>query len=342
MSDWYYAKNGKQNGPVSRETLADLVRNGMLDPTKDLVWTSTMKDWLPAGQIPEFSAPSPAAALPPTDPANPYSTPDSTWTETAPVQQGEALEEITHGSDPLSATGCVKRGFELTTRNFGMILLVGIVYLAVTTAAGFVMGKLDMAMGWDQTVHRMFETESGHTTWSYSQTGSPLNIIVNQILSIFLSLGLTRIGLDLVSGNEFSIGMLFGGGKKLLPGIAASILYGLMVTVGLFFLIFPGIYLAMRYGQYMNAMVDRDLGIMESFRYSSSITTNNRMKLFLLNLLTILIVLAGIAALCLGLVFAIPVAWLSVVVSYRWMQYGSCAAMDHPGTQTPMLASRRS
>lgn len=340
MSDWYYAKNGKQNGPVSRETLADLVRNGMLDPTKDLVWTSTMKDWLPAGQVPEISAQSSATAPPAADPANPYSTPDSTWTETAPVRQGEALEEIVPGSEPIDVGGCVKRGFELTVRNFGMLLLVGIIYIGVTIAASAVMGLVDYSMGWGQSTQRVFHSESGQTSFSYHQAGSPLNMIINHAVSVFLALGATRIALNVVSGREFSIGMLFGGGKKLLPAFGAGILYMLMVIVGLLLLIVPGVYLAIRYGQYLHAMVDRDLGVMESFRYSSSITTGNRLNLFLLALLFIAIALVGIIACCVGLFFAVPVIWLSGVVAYRWLQYGHRAALDHPGTQTPMLGSR--
>jgi uncharacterized membrane protein len=120
--------------------------------------------------------------------------------------------------------------------------------------------------------------------------------------------------------------------------VAATILYGLMVFIGLLLLIVPGVYVAMRYGQYLTAMVDRKLGIMESFQYSSSITTNNRMNLFLLALLGILISLAGCLALCVGLFFALPVIWLGWIVAYRWMQYGHRAALDHPGTMTPMLA----
>ena len=45
----------------------------------------------------------------------------------------------------------------------------------------------------------------------------------------------------------------------------------------------------------------------------------------------------GFIALCVGLIFAIPVVWLSAVVAYRWMQYGRRAIMDHPGTEVPMI-----
>jgi hypothetical protein len=70
MTEWYYARGGQQSGPVTFEQLGELARNGGLNP-KDLVWTSSMKDWTPAGQVPElFVAPATPAA-PPADPANP-------------------------------------------------------------------------------------------------------------------------------------------------------------------------------------------------------------------------------------------------------------------------------
>ena len=111
------------------------------------------------------------------------------------------------------------------------------------------------------------------------------------------------------------------------------------LSIGFLLLIAPGVYLALKYGQFMTAIVDRDLGVMESFSYSASITTNNRLSLLGLWFLCILVVLAGALACGVGLVFAIPVAWLSSVVAFRWMQYGHRAAMDHPGTRTPMLAN---
>jgi uncharacterized membrane protein len=110
------------------------------------------------------------------------------------------------------------------------------------------------------------------------------------------------------------------------------------MVIGLMLLIVPGIYIAMRYGQFFYAMIDKNMGIMESFRYSSSITTNNRMNLFVLALLYILVGLAGFLALCVGIFFAIPVIYMSGIVAYRWLQYGHRAAQDHHGTTTPMLA----
>jgi uncharacterized membrane protein len=337
MQDWYYAKNGQQVGPVAIDHLRELARNGQVGAT-DLVWNPSMKDWTPAGQLAEiFTTTQPDADAPAPDTSNPYAAPQSPWT--APdATPGLRLAEITPGSEPIDVGACVKRGFELTTRNFANILLIGVVYIGISIAASILLGALDSALGIGQT-RQTFDSGGDGAMSIFTQTSSasPLNAIVSNLLSIFLTLGLIRIGLNLVSGQPVSVSQLFSGGRHMLRAIGASILYGAMLVVGFILLIVPGIYLALRFGQYMNAIVDRNMGIMESLSYSSSITTNNRLNLFLLALMAIAIALAGCLALVVGLIFAYPVIGLSWMVAYRWMQYGHRAAMDQPGTQTPML-----
>jgi hypothetical protein len=338
MNDWYFAKNGQQNGPVTLEQLRELVRSGGLD-AKDLVWNTSMKDWTPAGQVESLFSVPPATPVPAADPSNPYAAPQSTWTEPA-AALGTALAEIVPGSEPLDPVACVKRGFHLTTRHFGTILLVGVTFIVVSTAMSFLLGAMDQALGLVPVRNSQWEMRNGFYVNAFENDGSWLNILIAQVFDIFLSLGVARIGLNLVSGAEVSVGMLFGEGRKLLRAIVASLLYGLMVGVGLLLLIVPGIYLALRYGQYMNAIVDRDLGILDSLNYSSSITTGNRMNLFVLALLSIAIFVAGVLALVVGLIFAFPVIWLAWIVAYRWMQYGHRSTMDDPATGAPLLASR--
>ena len=335
MNEWFYARGGQQNGPVTFDQLKELAHGGGLD-AKDLVWTSSMKDWQPADEVDGLFEKSAVAGQPPADPSNPYAAPQSAWNEPAPRTSG-ALEEIAPGSDPIDVGACVKRGFELTKRNFGTILLVGLTYIGVSIAASLVFGMIDSALGFGST-QTQWQTGDATSVGTFQQTGGPFTAILGNVLSILLSLGMVRIGLNLVSGKQVSVGQLFGEGRKLLPAIGASILFGVMLVIGFLLLIIPGVYLLLRYGQFMNAIVDKDLGVMDSLRYSSSITTNNRLNLFLLALLSFAIVIAGLLALVVGLIFAYPVVWLSWMVAFRWMQYGSRAVEDHPGTTTPLLS----
>lgn len=339
MTEWYYSQNSQQQGPVSFDRLVEIARNGGLHPVKDLVWNSTMKDWTPSGQVPGLFQPqqatSPMSGPPPAQGANPYATPGSAWGPSAPVLSGEALEEIVPGSEPIDIMACVKRGFTLTGRHFGIILLVGLSYIGITLAADFIFSLMDENLG----LKPIQSPTAGSNGGGSQQQGSPLNILLSQALSVFLSLGVTRIGLNLVSGQAVSLGMLFGGGSKWLRAALATLLFAIMVGVGLLLLIVPGIYLALKYGQFQAAIVDRNLGVIDAFKYSSEITKNNRMNLFGLALVSVLISLAGCLALMVGLLFALPVIWLSWAVAYRWMQYGNRVVQDHPGTTRPMLAN---
>jgi uncharacterized membrane protein YphA (DoxX/SURF4 family) len=116
--NWYYAKNGHQNGPVPTEDMIDRIAMGEIAPT-DLAWCEGMADWLPVSQIPQLkitppvreetpaAAPSfgasqpspyqaPVAAAPAATPS--YSTPGQ------PPSQGLAIGALVCGI--LSLIGC--------------------------------------------------------------------------------------------------------------------------------------------------------------------------------------------------------------------------------------------
>lgn len=332
MTEWFYAREGRQHGPITFEQLVELAGNGGLDPVCDSVWNASMQGWTPAGQLPGLFNPASAPPVPPVGLSNPYAAPQSNWTQSID-SSGDALSEISPGSEQIDPVVCISRGFELAKRQFGNILLLGLVYFCCLIGVAMVFGVFEALPG-------ILASKGSENTGGASNLSIfvlVISRIVQQVFSVFLQLGLARAGLNLISGKEVSVGLLFGEGSKLLRAIGASIIFGIAVVIGLLLLIVPGIYIALRYGQFINAIVDRDLGIMEAFSYSESITTNNRMNLFLLGLLSMLVVFAGLLLCGVGLIFAGPVVWLAALVAYRWLQYGSDAAKDHPGTEIPVL-----
>jgi len=68
MSDWYYAANNEQKGPINESELkANLAANKL--PAETLVWKDGMDNWTPANQVAAFTfrpAPTPAAVQPAT------------------------------------------------------------------------------------------------------------------------------------------------------------------------------------------------------------------------------------------------------------------------------------
>lgn len=84
--EWYFAKDGRQFGPVDQDGLLRKIVAGEVAPT-DLVWRDGMTDWTPAGTVPECSATFaetavakvPAAEAFGADPGSPYAPPAERW-----------------------------------------------------------------------------------------------------------------------------------------------------------------------------------------------------------------------------------------------------------------------
>lgn len=331
MIQWYYAKGGQQQGPMPAEELIVLLRSGGLDPAKDLVWNPSMADWLPASQVPELAGVALIHAIGKQPFAYPTASGDFT--------------EISPGSEPLIPTACAKRAFDLTVRHIGPILLITIFYVAISFGLSMVIMALDEAMGWAPLDLIFMENAGGTTdmTGTYqSQVSNNMSLqgnIISTVVNVFFMLGLTRIGLNVVSGKPFGVGMMFSGGKWLLKGIAAYLLFLIMVMLGFLLLIVPGVIVLLRFGMYQNALVDRNMGVIKSLQYSWKLTKGNSVSLFVIGLFSILIVLAGCIAMLVGMLFAFPMIWLMWIVAYRWMQYGGRAVMDDPMTQQPLLTA---
>ena len=51
--EWYYAKHGKQEGPVDQATLQSKIQSGEVAAT-DLVWRDGMPEWKAAGDVTEL------------------------------------------------------------------------------------------------------------------------------------------------------------------------------------------------------------------------------------------------------------------------------------------------
>ncbi len=325
MTSWFYTRGNRQNGPVSFEQLANLAHTGDLDQN-DLVWNTSMTNWTPAGEIPGLFA-APAQEEPPAA------------GDSAKPAENSPLAEIPPGSDPIDVLACFRRGIELTLRHFQMIIMLSLTCLGITIATYSILDGLDAKMGWEKITPRFPDGFESISKDMRRDLGSPFNFIVTQVISVFIYLGSTRIYLNLVSGRPTSLMMLFKEGPKLIRTVGAVMLFASMVTLGLMLFILPGIYIALRFGFFMIAIVDRNMGVLESLAYSSSITTRNRLHLFglfgmSLSLVFAIMLFGAIAAL-IGAAIVMPAIALAHVTAYRWLQYGNRAALDSPGTHEP-------
>jgi hypothetical protein len=51
QQQWFFSTGGERYGPVGFDYLLELAKTGRLDPRNDMVWTTTLPDWEPAGEV---------------------------------------------------------------------------------------------------------------------------------------------------------------------------------------------------------------------------------------------------------------------------------------------------
>ena len=314
-SSWFYAENQERKGPVAFTTLQSLLSQGL--PASSLVWTEGMAEWLPASSIPELvsqTAPSPGAS-------SPYA-PPSVEVSLAPTGNMD-LGAIPEQPIPLDVGFCLGQAWKYTLANFGKIILFGLVYFVISLVVGAVLGGIAAVIEPTrvETTRMMNDSQLTFETGGGGPVTFLANVISN-IFSLFLSLGAIQFGHRLLKGEAPEIGELFSQGSKLLVAVAASILFYLMLIVGLLLLIIPGIWVALRFGLYLQAIVDKNLGPIEALKYSYHLTRQNALSLLGLYLLCFLIIIAGALALLVGLLWAIPTTWLASLIAYRYLHSG--------------------
>jgi 4-amino-4-deoxy-L-arabinose transferase-like glycosyltransferase len=253
---------------------------------------------------------------------NPYQAPSTIPQEEVYAQTTERVIPQTPIS--LDAPWCIGRGWKLTCSNFGLfftsitlpLILVWILNAILSTVAANIDGQTTIVFGNQIIVQNKF----GFATF--------ITTIISSIFNIFVSLGIIRATLDFLDEKAISFSTVFSQSSKLIKGVVAYIIFSIVVSIGFVLLIVPGIYLVSRYGFFLHAIVDKNCGIMESFNYSSELTKNNKMNVFVLFLLSILVSIAGVLALLVGLLWAYPTIFLAMTIAYCCLHHGKSQKLE--------------
>jgi uncharacterized membrane protein len=150
-----------------------------------------------------------------------------------------------------------------------------------------------------------------------------------------LELGLIAIALEFRDGRMPEFGDLFNRVPLVFKYAAASILYSVLIVIGLFLFIVPGIYLAIRLLFFGYFIVDRGAGPIESFELSSELTSGVKLELFLFVVLLILVNVLGLLCLGVGVLASMPVSALAMAWVFRYLEGPK---PDAEGQQVPLAA----
>ena len=168
--------------------------------------------------------------------------------------------------------------------------------------------------------------------------------LIGGIVSLVVAVSAIRISLRLHDGGSAEVRDLFAwDGPTLWRYFLASLLYSVIVAVGLVLLIVPGVIFSVRYAFYGYAVVEQNAGPREALAQSAAATRGAWWTVSLFGLVTILVNILGALLLGIGLLVTVPVTTLAAAWVYRKLTgTGSTATTGAagppilPGETTPL------
>ena len=138
---------------------------------------------------------------------------------------------------------------------------------------------------------------------------SPTNVLLNIVIvcvTAYIQVGVALYSLEVYKGKKVGIETIFSRFNGFKP-IIFTLIYTLIVFLGLILLVVPGIILGLMYSQVFYILADNpDIGVTEAFNMSSKMMKNNMLQLFMLNLEALLYFIAGIFTLLIWWVWLVP------------------------------------
>jgi uncharacterized membrane protein len=141
--------------------------------------------------------------------------------------------------------------------------------------------------------------------------------IAGWILGMVVQMGVIKVSLKFCDGEKGQLDDLLSSFSLVLPFLAASILYALIVMAGLILLIIPGIILAIKFGLFPYFIVDDRLGPIQALKASAAATSGAKFDLFLFGFLLGLINMGGAMLLLIGLFVTVPISMVAYASVYR-------------------------
>lgn len=161
------------------------------------------------------------------------------------------------------------------------------------------------------------------STFSYSAEilqNSSFSFVLSigqMVVNVIISIGIINILLKMYDGEKGDYNELFTKSNLFWQYLGAQVLYGLLVLAGFLLLIVPGFYWGVKYMFVQYLIIDKNLGIKESFHQSGELTFEVKWRLILFDLALFGIAILGLLALIFGIFVAIPVIWLAEIHVYR-------------------------
>ncbi len=137
------------------------------------------------------------------------------------------------------------------------------------------------------------------------------------VIGVIIGMGIIKVALNFCDNKENSFATLFSQYKLFFVYFLASVLYFIIVFLGIILLIIPGVYLAIRFIFFEYFIIDKKMGIVESLKESWKITQGKFWGVFAFSAALIALNILGALALLVGLLVTIPISIVAWAFVYR-------------------------
>lgn len=145
-------------------------------------------------------------------------------------------------------------------------------------------------------------------------------IIIYLLLTFFgiiVGMGVIKILLNFCDNKKNNFSILFSQYRLFFIYLLTTIIYFIIVLLGLILFIIPGIYLGIRFAFFEYFIIDKKMGVIKSLKESWRATKGNFWGLFAFSVVSLTINILGAFVLLLGLFVTIPITMIAWVFIYR-------------------------
>jgi uncharacterized membrane protein len=214
-----------------------------------------------------------------------------------------------YSAQGFSPAEAIAWGWRKFTENVGAVILAMLAFFAITVAVGFLTTLLGGGFSASSPMQGPFQMES-------AGPGQVLAQILQSAVSIILGGVAAKAALEVTEGKPFDFFGAFGR-VNLVQLVIAGVLVSIATVIGFILLIIPGLIVVFLTYLTTYAIVDDDKSAIDGIKHSVKLTSDNVGDALLLALFNILVLIAGVIALCVGLVVAIPVTLFATAYAYR-------------------------
>jgi len=138
-----------------------------------------------------------------------------------------------------------------------------------------------------------------------------------QLLEWIVELGVLAVFLKLIDGTPTSVGDIFKNWDKVFAYVVATVIYGIVIVLGLILLIVPGIFFAIRLQFYSYLIIDKGLNPFEALSESYNLTRGFAFDLLILAIVQFFIAIFGLLFFIIGIIPAMGYLYVINAMVYR-------------------------